>query len=251
MSNLKVAVGSLLVLTAGIAQANDTETSPVYEQRCECVVSDDDAYRTFPVVIRDFRSSHPDFENPNMGEDHDIVGPDLGPDRRPVYAPGEDGATKTTNGKEYFDQWYRNVDGVNMAINKSLTMVNEGSGAGYTRWKYTSDSFFPIDGEGFGNERNYHNYHFTLETHLRFYYAPGDTFTFRGDDDLYLFINGKLAMEIGGIHNVIEKTLDLDSVADELGIEPYNSYDFDLFFAERHTVLSNFQFETTMELECL
>ena len=77
------------------------------------------------------------------------------------------------------------------------------------------------------------------------------TFTFRGDDDLYLFINGKLAMEIGGIHNVIEKTLDLDSVADELGIEPYNSYDFDLFFAERHTVLSNFQFETTMELECL
>ena len=135
MSNLKVAVGSLLVLTAGIAQANDTETSPVYEQRCECVVSDDDAYRTFPVVIRDFRSSHPDFENPNMGEDHDIVGPDLGPDRRPVYAPGEDGATKTTNGKEYFDQWYRNVDGVNMAINKSLTMVNEGSGAGYPRWR--------------------------------------------------------------------------------------------------------------------
>ena len=172
MSNLKVAVGSLLVLTAAVAQATDSGTSPVFEQECTCVVAEDEAFRTFPVVIRDFRSSHPDFENPIMGEDHNIVATDIGPDRRPVYAPGEEGTTLTTNGKEYFDQWYRNVEGVNIAINKSLTMVNEGSGAGYTRWKYTNNSFFPIDGEGFGNEHNYHNYHFTLETHLRFFYAP-------------------------------------------------------------------------------
>jgi len=50
---------------------------------------------------------------------------------------------------------------------------------------------------------------------------------------------------------MIEKTLDLDQVAERLGIEPYHTYSFDLFFAERHTTESHFKFQTTLELECL
>ncbi len=245
MAPLKTAMGTLFLLAGSAVCATTlTDTDELYAQECECEVSDSGT-RTVPVVIRDFKSSHPDFENPNMVEDYGIVQENIGDDGRPVYAP--EIQSETTSGEENFNQWYRDVDGVNYAINKSLTITEVSSGF----WRYSDSRFFPIDGEGFGNERNSHNYHFTLETHLKFYYVPGGTFTFRGDDDLFLFINGKLAMDIGGIHNVVEKTLDLDAMADYLGIEPYNTYSFDLFFAERHTVESNFQFETTLELECL
>lgn len=237
MIRLTTALAASMLLAAHVSQVSATE-----DNVCECQTAT--GTRTIPVVIRDFKTSHPDFEAA-MGEDEGIVKFELGADGRPVYAP--ETHSDTTTGKDNFDQWYRDVDGVNYAISKNLTITEISPGF----WQYSNNRFFPIDGEGFGNQRNYHNYHFTLETHLKFYYRPGDTFTFRGDDDLFLFINGKLAMDIGGVHNVIEKTLNLDSVAEELGIEPYKTYSFDLFFAERHTVESNFQFQTTLELECL
>ena len=79
----------------------------------------------------------------------------------------------------------------------------------------------------------------------------GGSFSFRGDDDLWIYINGKLAIDLGGVHGAESKTVNLDDYAQELGIEPGNSYSFDLFFAERHRTQSNFKFQTTFELQCL
>jgi len=215
-----------------------------YDQACSCV----DPYngvRQIPVTIRDFTSEHPDFEN-GVGSERGIVKPDLGKDGRPVYAL--DGQYSiTTSGSENFKQWYKNVPGINTAISKKLEMVEIEP----ELWEYSSSEFFPIDHEGFGNEGNNHNYHFTLETHLKFFYIPGGSFSFRGDDDLWIFINGKLAIDLGGVHSVEKKVVYLDDIAEELGIEPYNTYSFDLFFAERHLVESNFKFQTTFELQCL
>lgn len=233
-----------LLLTAQFAAADSAESSQPgdYDKICTCV-NPDSGVRQIPVLIRDFKSSHPDFEGGVFGWDYGIVKKDLGADGRPVYA----GESFTTHGEDNFNQWYRNVPGVNMAMSKTLEM-NEITPGFY---RYTNSAFFPIDGEGFGNQGFAHNYHFTLETHLKFFYVEGGHFKFNGDDDLWIFINGKLAIDIGGVHGATEKTVYLDEVADELGIEPDNTYSFDLFFAERHSVHSSFRFETTFELQCL
>ena len=230
-----------LLLLSGAALA--TDSNDVYDELCECKFVPPDK-RTVPVLIRDFRSAHPDFEY-RMGEDYDIVTDTLGTDGRPVYKPKT--KSPTTNGKASFDQWYRDVPGVNIAITKNLELTEVQPGL----WEYHSDRFFPINNEGFGNSFNGRNYHFTLEMHLKFTYIPGTSFTFTGDDDLFLYINNKLAVNIGGVHDALTRTIHLDEMAEQLGIEVGGTYNFDLFFAERHTVESNFQFQTTMQLECL
>lgn len=198
-------------------------------------------------MLRDFRIAHPDFEYV-IKEDLGIVETILGYDNLPVYA-NEFGVTPTTNGKEYFDQWYRDVNGINVRVDSSLeiTRANENS-----VWSFSDNTFFPLDGLGWNDSYrgSKHNFYFTLETHLEFFYEGGEVFTFRGDDDLWLFINGVLAIDIGGVHGAKERTVVLDDVAAYLGIEPGNTYSFDLFFAERHTSESNFMFETNINLEC-
>lgn len=190
-------------------------------------------------IVRDFQVSHPDFED-FLGDDKGIVENMLGMDGKPVYAGNP--TTPTTSGKEAFDQWFRDVDGVNIAIPYSVTLTPAGGGV-YT---YDNSAFFPIDGQGFGDEGNVHNYHFTLELRTQFEYKGGEVFTFTGDDDLFTFINGRLALNLGGVHGAQSQTVDLDAMAGELGITVGKTYALDFFFAERHTSESNFRIDTTI-----
>ena len=197
-----------------------------------------------PVTIRDFSESHPDFENKDFVNGANvlegIVEDDLGPDDKPVYA--HPGATTETTGPDEFAQWYRDTDGVNEAFAISLPLTDEGSGV-YT---FLSDAFFPIDDMGFGNEGNPHNFHFTTEIHTSFVYEGGEQFTLDGDDDLWLFINGTLAIDLGGTHSALTDTIDLDAAADALGLIVGNTYPMDIFHAERNTSQSNFRVTTTI-----
>ena len=81
-------------------------------------------------VVRDFKmstkgGSNPDFEQPPQ-DDRGVVTDTLGSDGKPVYGDHASG-TPTTHGKDYFDQWYRDVDGVNMSYLVGLHFVQNGS----------------------------------------------------------------------------------------------------------------------------
>lgn len=197
-------------------------------------------------IVRDFRAydngaGHPDFETFSGDGLQGIVENELGTDHKPVYA--HNGGTEHTTGPEAYDQWYRDTDGVNIPVEFTITPTVDENGIA----TYDNDAFFPIDGQGFGDEGNPHNYHFTFELHMTFVYKGGEIFTFTGDDDLWVFANNRLAIDLGGLHEAQSDTLDLDDRAGELGIEIGEEYALDLFHAERHTVASNFRIQSSLE----
>jgi fibro-slime domain-containing protein len=199
---------------------------------------------TIPIdaTIRDFHSSHPDFEEPSLGLDLRIVESALGADGKPVYA-GEP-TTPTTTGQENFDQWYREVPDINTSTLFTVPLAQNPDEP--SEYRFYATDFFPIDGKLFGNEERPHNFHFTLEMQIPFRYVGGETLTFSGDDDLWIFINDTLAIDLGGVHSTETRTIDLDALAEHLGITPGGIFPFALFFAERHTDGSNFSLETTI-----
>jgi fibro-slime domain-containing protein len=195
---------------------------------------------TLRGVVRDFKDTHPDFEHYCCGSLKGIVQSALGSDLKPVYAPA--GQTQFSTGPAEFDQWYRTVDTVNKPYFVSLFFVPNGN-----VFTFDSNSFFPLDAAGWGNQGRAHNYHFTTEVHTEFAYKGGETFRFTGDDDLFVFINRKLAIDLGGVHAALSDQIDLDARAQDLGIETGKVYPLDLFHAERHTTESNFRVDTNLQ----
>jgi fibro-slime domain-containing protein len=193
--------------------------------------------------IRDFRNyntpnGHIDFENWCCGFDAGIVQGTLGADGNPVYAGQAD--NPSTHGQAAFDQWFNDVDGVNSAWNHSITLNNDANPAVYT---YSSNSFFPADNLGFGNQGLAHNYGFTYELHTDFEFQANQVFTFTGDDDVWVFINNQLVIDLGGVHGASSASVNLNT----LGLSAGNNYHMAVFFAERHTTESNFRIDTNIE----
>ncbi len=196
------------------------------------------------AVVRDFSpATHPDFEaNYRSGLDPGIVQRELGPDEKPVYASAT--RTPSTSGPAAFYQWYHDDPSVNSTKEISLQLEPAEDEPG--QFQYQDLEFFPIDDELFGNEGRAHNYHFTLEAKTSFEYRGGEVFAFDGDDDMWVFINYQLAIDLGGLHNSLAAEVALDSIAAPFGLQRGGVYPLHFFFAERHTIASHFTIRTTI-----
>jgi fibro-slime domain-containing protein len=228
--------------------------------------------------IRDFQpETHPDFEPQNAmiaghiagkQDIHEtgIVAGMVDDAWKPIYAGNPNTGTATTTGQANFDMWFRDTPGKNMGVDYTLEFVDPENDGVFTfdRTGASTNQFFPIDnGDAcpaavktpclFGNWPSYptHNFHMTMELHTNFIYQPGMVFTFVGDDDVWVFMNGVLVVDLGGVHNQLTATVTLADVAGQIGLTAGEAYRLDFFWAERKVVNSNFRIETSLKfLDC-
>ena len=95
------------------------------------------------------------------------------------------------------------------------------------------------------------NQHFCFESHAKFTHKPGLRFNFRGDDDIWVFIGGKLAVDLGGTHMAAPAYVNLDLLTDAQGnkLVVGDQYDIDIFFCDRRTTMSNVRITTNMYIQ--
>ena len=72
-----------------------------------------------------------------------------------------------------------------------------------------------------------------FESHATFTYDPKQEFFFRGDDDIWVFINNQLVIDLGGNHGPAPGYVKLDTISNPIRLEEGDEYPIDIFFCDR------------------
>ena len=211
---------------------------------------------------------HPNFEvaqpSPTPpGVVKGIVKDTLGADRKPQYNPDVDITQSMTTNADDFQSWYHDsthskvvIDTLTFVAQADGTYLYDNSGV-YRNGAWTTPAFFPLDDRGWATppdgpeipflgtcdlDRAKHNFSFTSEVRYWFEYQGGEALSFTGDDDVFVFLNAKLAVDLGGVHVAANGSVTLDATtAGQFNLTMGKIYEIVVFQAERRQSRSSYK----------
>ncbi|MEO8181264.1 MAG: DUF4215 domain-containing protein [Deltaproteobacteria bacterium] len=112
-----------------------------------------------------------------------------------------------------FNQWFTDSN-QSVRVISTLDLTLQDAATGTFQFSATgANQFFPLDAlgaDGVDTAGNAHNFHFTSEVRQWFETTPeGELLEFTGDDDVWVFVNGQLTVDLGGIHSEILGSIEL------------------------------------------
>lgn len=180
----------------------------------------------------------------------------------------------------YYLEWYADVKSnsetkilnhdtsfKNIVIHDTLCFIRK---AGSSAFIFDSPQFHPLDKKGFCSTKNDwhihdafflmnhnmwvespedslhpedvdHNYSFTMELEYPFVMTEGLKIKIEGNDDIWVFVDGQLQLDLGGIHTRASGEILFDTIS---SIEIGRTYTLKIFLAERHSTGASLKIET-------